>query len=63
MKTKRKLLNIHTTPKDIAVVNKLREKHAINISGMFKIFLYYLEQELEKIDYKSGVKQAIKNEK
>jgi len=60
MKTKRKLLNIHTTPKDIVLVNKLREKHGINISGMFKIFLYHLEKQLENIDYKSGVKQAIK---
>jgi hypothetical protein len=62
MKTKRTQFNIHATIEDLARMKKLREKHGISISGVFKVFLNHLEQQLKKIDYKSGVKKAIKND-
>ena len=52
------VFNVHATPEDIAMVKNLRENHAINISGMFKIFLKHLEKQLNKIDYDSDIKKC-----
>ena len=44
-------LNITLNEKDIGVINALRDKYAVNISGCFKIFIKdYLEKlEVAKI--------------
>jgi len=60
MKIKRTQFNIHATLEDLARMKKLRGKHGISISGIFKVFLKHLERQLEGIDYKSVVKQAIR---
>lgn len=53
MKTKfkknRTQFNINVNEEEYAIIEKLREKYAINLSGAFKIFLKEL---LEKMDYK-----------
>ena len=61
MNKKRTQFNIHATIEDLTRMKKLREKHGISISGIFKVFLNHLEQQLEKVNYASGIKS--KNEK
>jgi len=59
MKTKIKKFkqfNVHLTAEDEAIIKKLREEHGVSISSIFKVFLRNLEQQLSKIDYKSGIK-------
>ena len=52
MKTKyrknRTQFNIGVNEEEYALVKKLRENHAINLSGAFKIFLKELKNKLEK---------------
>ena len=58
MKTKIKKFkqfNFHLAAEDEAIIKKLRKEHGVSISGVFKVFLRHLEQQLCKIDYKSGI--------
>ena len=53
MKTKPKRLqqlNITLTEEDIAIVDLLREKYAVNISGCFKIFIRDYLKKLDSIN-------------
>ena len=56
MKIKRNEFNVHATPEDMERIKRLREKHGINLSGIFKVFLAHLEKQLDKIDYDAGIK-------
>lgn len=53
MKTKyrknRTQFNINVNEEEYLLVENLREKHAINLSGAFKIFLKELRDKLEKV--------------
>lgn len=45
-------LNITLTEEDVKIVDLLREKYAINISGCFKIFIRDYLKRLEKLEPK-----------
>ena len=40
--------NLRVNEEEYKIIEKLREKHAINLSGAFKIFLKQLLEKLEK---------------
>jgi len=53
---KRIEFNAHLNEEDLAVIEKLRDNYAINISGAFKIWIRKLLKQLEeKIDYNTKI--------
>ena len=47
---KRGQFNLGVNKEETKIINKLRDKYAVNISGAFKIFLSQVLKNLEKND-------------